>query len=68
MKAEFFNGMQIVSHPLATITRWRVARHPTPKRRRRWSVERYQEPSAFRVPGILYVHPDLYERLLAQLR
>ena len=55
------HGLRIVAHPLATQIVYRVQRHPTRKRRRKWRVVRLQEPGCWQVGQTLYMHPVLIE-------
>ncbi len=60
-------GVKEFVNPLCeTVKVWHtVERHPIPKRRRQWTIRRNEkrEPSIFRTPQGIYMHPTLYEQL-----
>lgn len=65
-----FNGLNIVSHPLAVSVRFesRVERHAIKKRRRNWRVvkHRIETPCAYQSGSTLYMHPSLVAELKRQ--
>lgn len=60
-------GLKIIPHALAREVRdeFRVERHPTAKRRRRWRVVKHHidRPGCYQVGNVLYMHPELLARL-----
>jgi hypothetical protein len=57
------HGINIVPHPLALTTKCIVARHPTPKRRRKWTVKRITVPGCYQIGNTFYMHPQLVQKL-----
>ncbi|WP_133248042.1 hypothetical protein [Comamonas sp. JNW] len=63
-----FAGLRVVKSAMAIVMKeeWAVRMHPTPKRRRRWTVRRetYMAPGIIRLDHTLYVHPEIYAELI----
>jgi hypothetical protein len=63
----FMLGLNIVAHPLAREVRdvWKIERHPTWKRRRRWCVVKHHidRPGAYQCGNTIYMHPELVAML-----
>lgn len=64
----FWQGLRILSNPLATTTRHKVARWPGRKRRKKWHVAKEVVPGCFQIAGgTLVMHPVMVEKLKAQV-
>ena len=67
MRDMMFNGVQIISSPLAREirTEFKVAAWPTRKKRKGWMVQRVEinRPGCYRMGDMLVMHPDLIARL-----
>lgn len=66
-----FAGLGVVKSPTAVVPeeKWVVRKHPSPKRRRQWSVRRESNmvPGVIRLGRMLYVHPEIYDEFLKRI-
>lgn len=71
LQGQTLYGMTVRASPLAVkqVAYWEVHKHPIPKRRRGWAaVKLYrEEPVAYVMAGVAFVHPSIYEKLKREL-
>lgn len=56
-------GMDVRESMAATKPAWRVVKSHPRARRKRYTVQRYEQPAAFIIDGVLVAHPLIIEQL-----